>query len=132
MKSFLDTFFELFFRVDFINYISGSYSFIFYPILLLLAISLWRLFEKAGQNGWAALIPFYNIFIFLRIIGKPWWWFVLFFIPCLGFIWILWGWICMARRFGKSGLYGVAIVCLSFVFIPLLAFGKAEYQHIEQ
>lgn len=131
MRSFLDTFFELFFRIDIINYIAGTYSFIFYPIILLLAVSLWKIFEKAGQNGWAALIPFYNIFIFLRIIQKPWWWFILFFIPYLGFIWILWGWIRMAKRFGKSSLYGVAIVCLSVVFIPLLAFGKQEYKAIE-
>ena len=57
-------------------------------VLLLPVIGYWRLFEKAQQKGWKALIPIYNFFIFLRIIRRPAWWILLYliagpFIPLL-------------------------------------------------
>lgn len=30
---------------------------------------LWRIFEKAGQPGWASIVPGYNIYILLKITG---------------------------------------------------------------
>ncbi|WP_276482461.1 hypothetical protein [Paraflavitalea pollutisoli] len=30
---------------------------------------LWSIFEKAGQPGWASLIPGYNIYLLLKITG---------------------------------------------------------------
>src|ERR1700761_9356385 len=38
----------------------------------------WLIYAKAGQPGWAVLIPIYNFLVLLRIVGRPWWW--LFFI----------------------------------------------------
>ena len=34
----------------------------------------WIIFKKAGQPGWAILIPIYNLLVILRVAGKPWWW----------------------------------------------------------
>jgi len=57
------------------------------PTLFLIAYfvallaSLWKLFQKAGQPAWAAFVPGYNILVWLRITGKPWWWIVLFLVP---------------------------------------------------
>ncbi len=47
---------------------------------------MWRIYKKAGQPGWAAVIPFYNIVIWLRIISKPGWWLILLFIPVVNII----------------------------------------------
>lgn len=30
---------------------------------------LWHIFEKAGHPGWASIIPGYNVYILLKIIG---------------------------------------------------------------
>ena len=50
-------------------------------ILVLELIALWFLFEKAGEPGWAAIIPIYNYLIAIKIAGKPWWWILLLLIP---------------------------------------------------
>ena len=42
--------------------------------VLLLIASLWRIFTKAGQPGWAAIVPIYNIYVLLQIVGRPGWW----------------------------------------------------------
>ena len=42
---------------------------------------IWKVFEKAGKPGWAALVPIYNIIVLLDIAGKPAWWLVLMLIP---------------------------------------------------
>ena len=36
-------------------------------------VALWFVFKKAGEPGWAAIIPVYNILIAVKIAGKPWW-----------------------------------------------------------
>ena len=46
----------------------------------LMFVSLWRVFEKSGQPGWAAIVPIYNIYVLLEIADKPGWWVILMFI----------------------------------------------------
>lgn len=54
--------------------------------LVLMITSMWTIFTKAGQPGWAAIIPIYNAVVFMEIIGKPWWWILLWMIPYLNTI----------------------------------------------
>jgi hypothetical protein len=88
----------------------------------------WKVFEKAGQPGWAAIIPIYNIYIMLQIVGKPGWWLILMLIPCVNIIIALLIYLDMARVFGKSTGFGIGLFLLGFIFLPILAFGDAEYQ----
>ena len=44
---------------------------------LLLVIAQWKLFKKAGEKGWKALIPFYNLFVSHHLIGMSHIWFIL-------------------------------------------------------
>ena len=42
---------------------------------IFLIIAGWKMFEKAGEKGWKALIPIYNTYIFYKIVGmKNWFW----------------------------------------------------------
>ncbi|MDX9750108.1 MAG: S26 family signal peptidase [Flavobacteriales bacterium] len=52
-----------------------------FAYLAVLLASLWKLFQKAGKPAWAAFVPVYNIIVWLKISGKPWWWVVLFAVP---------------------------------------------------
>ncbi len=90
--------------------------------------SVWKVFEKAGKPGWAAIIPIYNIIIMLEIVGKPVWWIVLFFIPFVNFFVSVYIAILMAKSFGKGTGFGIGLALLPFIFYPILAFGNAEYQ----
>ena len=55
-------------------------------IALLLIVAMWKVFTKAGQPGWASIIPIYNLYIWCKIVGRPWWWILLMLIPFVNFI----------------------------------------------
>src|SRR6266545_6215031 len=98
--------------------------FILFVLLIVVYIaSMWKIYEKAGQPGWAAVVPIYNSIILCRTAGHSGWWCLLFW---LGATWIL-----MIRdlaiSFGKGLGFTLGLVHLTFIFLPLLAFGDAEY-----
>lgn len=95
--------------------------------ILMLFVSFWKIYVKAGEHGWAWLIPIYNIIVLLRIANKPLWWIVLLFIPFVGFIVGILIFVSFAQQFGKSALFGLGLVFLPYIFYPILAFGSAEY-----
>jgi hypothetical protein len=90
---------------------------------------MWKIFEKAGQPGWAAIIPIYNTIILLEIVRKPWWWLILMIIPYIGIIWGIWAMNLLSKSFGKDEGYTIGILFLPFIFIPMLGFGDAQYIH---
>jgi hypothetical protein len=47
---------------------------------------MWRIYEKAGKPGWASIIPIYNILVQLEILGRPWWWLLLMFVPFVNIV----------------------------------------------
>ena len=106
---------------------------------------LWLIFEKAGHEGWKAIIPVYHHVILTRIAGLSAWWTLplLLVIPflkahdkgpkllCLALLAIWWIWLCqrIAKRFGKGfgfGL-GLALPGTDFYFRTALAFDKSTY-----
>lgn len=96
--------------------------------LLVVIASSWKMYEKAGVAGWKAIIPIYNMYVLVQIAGKPWWWFLLMFVPVVGVIIYLLVGLSLAERFGKGTLFGIGLFFLGFIFVPILAFGKARYQ----
>jgi len=85
------------------------------------------LYKKANQPGWASLIPFYSSIIWLRVIGKPWFWLILFLIPYVNIIFIVWATNLTSKSFGKDEGYTIGILLLPFIFYPILAFGSFTY-----
>lgn len=100
-----------------------------YVAVIVLAIAgMWKTFEKAGQPGWAAIVPFYNWWIWIKIVGRESWWFVLLFVPCVNFVVLIILAMDMAKSFGKDAMYGIGLWLLPMVFFPVLGFGSASYQ----
>ncbi len=97
-------------------------------IIVLVIYSMWKVFEKAGKPGWAAIIPVYNVIVMLDIVGKPWWWIFLLLIPLVNLFVSIYIGILMAKSFGKGTGFGIGLALLGFIFYPLLAFSDAEYQ----
>jgi hypothetical protein len=96
-------------------------------IAVLLIAALWRVFSKAGQPGWAAIVPIYNTIVLLRIAGRPWWWLLLMLIPLVNVVLLFIVYIDLARSFGKGTGFGVLTVFFSYICIPILGFGNARY-----
>jgi hypothetical protein len=101
---------------------------LFLVVALLITVSLWVIFVKAGHAGWKSLVPFYNVYILLEISGQPWWFFILFFIPLVGTVIYLLAMLGMANKFGRGVLFGVGLWLLPMFFFPVLAFGGSEYE----
>jgi len=93
-------------------------------MVVLLYASNWKLFEKAGQPGWAAIIPVYNTVIMLKIAGKPLYWAALMFIPYIGVIWGIWTLNVYAKSYGKSDGFALGVIFLPYIFLPMMAFDK--------
>jgi hypothetical protein len=87
-------------------------------------------FRKAGMPGWAALIPFYNIYVMVvHVAGLSKFWFVLTLIPPVQIIAALLVNVEVAKRFGRSEAFGLGLLLLGFVYYPILGLGRARYQH---
>lgn len=100
-----------------------------YVAIIILAIAgMWKTYEKAGQPGWACLVPIYGVIILLRIVGKPWWWILLLLVPFVNLIIYVWVSNLLSKSFGKSEGFTVGLVLLGFIFFPILGFGDAKYQ----
>jgi hypothetical protein len=90
-------------------------------------VGVWKAFEKAGQPGWAAIVPIYNLYVILKIAGKPGWWLLLLFIPVVNFVVMIIVYLEIAARFERSVAFGLGLCFLGFIFWPLLGLGDAEY-----
>ena len=100
---------------------------IWLAVVILGIISMWKVFSKAGQPGWASIIPIYNTYILLKIGGKPWWWLLLFLVPIANIVVAIWMINMVSKSFGKTEAFTVGLILLPFIFWPILAFGDAKY-----
>ena len=97
-------------------------------VALLLIVAMWKVFTKAGQPGWASIIPIYNLYIWCKIVGRQWWWILLMLIPLVNFIICIILCIDLAKSFGKGVGFGIGLALLGIIFFPILGFGSAQYQ----
>ena len=107
----------------------GPLFWIFWLAFMILMIAAcWKIFIKAGQPGWASIIPIYNWYILCKIVGRPGWWVILLLIPFVNFIIGIILCIDLAKSFGKGVGFGIGLILLGVIFFPILGFGSAQYQ----
>ena len=112
-----------------------SFAIFFSPAVIIcwLAITIfllaanWKIYTKAGQPGWVSLIPIYNIYVMLKIVGKPWWWMLLMLIPFVNLVYAIWMINMLSKSFGKDEGFTVGLLLLAIIFYPILGFGPAKY-----
>ena len=110
--------------------------------LVLIIIANCKLFKKAGEAWWKALIPLYNSWVETKITGLGWWWFLIFAIITAVFSYTEDGNFVvymallltsfnynynLAKKFGKTNGFAVLNTLLPIVGLPILAFGSAKY-----
>jgi hypothetical protein len=114
--------------------LTGGYTIVGLVLAILVIVGLWKMFKKAGQPGWASLIPIYNVYILIKIAGRPWWWLLLLAAGCIPFV----GWIVagislvilyndIAKSFGRGIGTTLGLIFFSGIFLPILGLGKAQY-----
>lgn len=93
-------------------------------LTVILIISQWKLFAKAGKPGWASIVPIYNFIVMLEIVGRPVWWVALLFVPFVNIVIEIMLILDLAKAYGKSSGYGVLMLLFPYIMFPVLAFSK--------
>jgi hypothetical protein len=102
---------------------------LFYLVFLAVGVAalvgMWKAFEKAGQPGWAGIVPIYNIYVLTLMAKKPVLWVVLCIIPCVQIYFLILLLMEIAKLFGKEPIFGL----LMFVGVGwlILGFTDAKY-----
>ena len=107
---------------------SGIGSLISLALYVLIVIGNWKLFEKAGEDGWKSIIPFLNTYIMFKIVYGSGWKFLLLLVPILGEVLLIAYYIRLAQAYGKSTGFGIGMIFLTPIFYLMLAFdNNAQY-----
>jgi uncharacterized protein DUF5684 len=105
----------------------GVFMLIWLAVLVVVIAGMWKVFVKAGHPGWAAIVPFYNLYILTQIAGREILWFILLLIPGVNIIAAIMISLDIARKFGQGSGFGIGLAFLPFIFYPILGFGSAQY-----
>jgi hypothetical protein len=95
------------------------------PFIILITVSMWKLYTKANKPGWAVIVPIYSTLVLLEIIRKPWWWLLLMMIPLVNIVFVIWGTNLFVKSFGKDEGFTIGVLFLPYIFYPILAFNKS-------
>lgn len=105
---------------------------VIFVLCILAIIAEWKLFRKAGQPGWAAIIPVYNVYVLTKITWGNGWLFLLMLLPIGNIVFLILTYIKLAHVFGKGDGFAVGLILLPYIFLLILAFGGSMYQGPDQ
>jgi|LSQX01.1.fsa_nt_gb hypothetical protein len=98
-----------------------------FAVAIVTVIALYKIFKKAGEPGYAAIIPFYNSYMLFKIAMGSGWLFILQLIPFIGFIANIILSINLARAFRKGTGFTIGLIFLPAIFYIILGFSADEY-----
>ena len=96
-------------------------------LVALMIISRWKVFTKAWLPGWGIFIPFYNRYLMFKLGGRSGRNFLWILIPPVFCVLMIINAFRVATRFWKHWAYGLGILFIKIVFIPILAFDNSKY-----
>ncbi len=113
--------------------------------LILTIVGKWKVYKKAGKNGWEALIPYYSTWVLCEISGIKWWFFLIIIAGSLLGGSSIGGLLGLAtlvatyfvnynisKKFGKEPVgYAFGLTLLPFIFYPILGMGDATYKNVK-
>lgn len=100
---------------------------IYLAFAIISIISMWKIFTKAGLEGWKSIIPFYNMYCLFKITWGNGWIFLSMIVPLLDLIiWIMTMYR-LAKAFKKGIGFCIGLLFLPVIFAPILAFGNYKY-----
>lgn len=86
----------------------------------------WIIYSKAGESGFAAIIPIYRDIVMYRISDISPWLLLLWFVPVFGWIILIGasfvGRICLAGNFGRGSLFAIGNAFCPALFESIIAF----------
>ena len=101
---------------------------------IIMAVGLWKMFEKAGEPGWIGFVPFYNQYkLCEKVMNNPWYWLRLFIVivPIVG--WFMYFYFAYqmgkatAKAYGQPDGWAWGYTFLAPVFYCITGFGDYNY-----
>ena len=91
-------------------------------------LGLWFVFKKAGEAPWIALIPIYNIVVWIKVCGKNWKWYIYFLIPAINIFVFLLMVVETAKVFHRYGFWEQTFsVLFPWIYLPIVGLNGFEY-----
>lgn len=106
----------------------GVYLVVVLALSILLIVANWKIYSKAGEPGWASIVPFYCNYVLFKITMGNGWLFLLMLVPVVNIVVSIMVIFKLASVFGKGIGFGFGLLFLSPIFLLILGFGSAEYQ----
>lgn len=97
-----------------------------WALTVLYIVAMWVIFQKAKKPGWAVLVPFYNIIVYLDIVDRPWWWLLLLFVPLVNIVIAVIITHDLSLAFKRDAWFTVGLWFFPWIFAPILAFTKKD------
>lgn len=101
-------------------------------LIALMLAAMWKIFTKAGEKGYKALIPVYNAWIFLRLGDQAGWWAIVALIPIANFVALIFMIIAaynVGLKLGKEGWFVILYIFVPFIWALILAFDKSTWKN---
>lgn len=109
---------------------SGIWTIVYIILIVLVIAGMWKTFVKAGKPGWGAIIPFYNVYLMIKIAGRPGWWLILFFIPIVNIVIGIIVCLGISENFGHGAGYGILLWLFAPIMFLVLGFGGDVYKPV--
>lgn len=108
-------------------------------VMLLSIVAMWKIFEKAGEQGWKSIIPIYNVYVLFKLLKLNFWillaaivCLIIPFVNIIALVVLLYFVFAalyrLSKAFGHGAGYFLGLIFLSFIFELILAFNDDEYQ----
>lgn len=96
-------------------------------VAIVFVVGMWKMFVKAGEAGWASIIPIYNIYVLFKITWGSGIKFLLLLIPIFNIFISIKTQVKLAKAFGKGGGFVAGLIFLTPIFYAILGFNDAKY-----
>ncbi len=90
-------------------------------------IATWRVYAKAGEPGWAAIVPFYAQYVLYKITWGNGWLFLLMLVPVANVVVGIITLVKLSKSFGHGGGFACGLIFLNSIFMLILGFGSSRY-----
>ncbi len=108
-----------------------SVIYIIFSVVLLVSViifvTLWKIFVKAGKNGWQSLIPIYNFYCLSKIAFNKGWLFILMLITPINLVFIPITCYKLAKAFGKNNTFAILSIFFPYITMQIIAFDNSKY-----
>ena len=94
---------------------------------VLTVAATWMVYSKAGEHGWAALVPFYAQYVLYKITWGNGWLFLLLLVPFVNVVVGIITLVKLSKSFGHGGGFACGLIFLNTIFMLILGFGSSRY-----